>query len=148
MDDYLNQLPELPIGGSDSSMGSLTFFRTGLNPLLRYTMIGIIEKTNAAEKLKDEGKLDEAVVILHEILAEEPHHVLTHLTLGRIYTLQGKFDQAVEHGRKACELEPMEAFNYTALSVTYQRVFAGTGEHKYIQMAEDAMAESRRIESL
>ncbi len=111
-------------------------------------MSGIIEKTNAAEKLKDEGKLDEAVVILHDILTEEPNHVLTHLTLGRIFTLQGKFDKAVEHGRKACELEPLEAFNYTALSVTYQRVFAGTGEHKYIQLAEDAMAESRRIESL
>jgi len=111
-------------------------------------MSGIIEKTNAAEKLKDEGKLDEAVVILNDILTEEPKHVLTHLTLGRIYTLQGKFDEAVEHGRKACELEPLEAFNYTALSVTYQRVFAGTGEHKYIQLAEDAMAESRRIESL
>lgn len=111
-------------------------------------MSGIIEKTNAAEKLKDEGKLDEAVAILNDILSEEPNHVLTHLTLGRIYTLQGKFDKAVEHGCKACELEPLEAFNYTALSVTYQRVFAGTGEHKYIQLAEDAMAESRRIESL
>lgn len=111
-------------------------------------MSGIIEKTNAAEKLKDEGKLDEAVAILNEILSEEPNHVLTHLTLGRIFTLQGKFDQAVEHGRKACELEPLEAFNFTALSVTYQRVFAGTGDHKFIQLAEDAMAESRRIESL
>ena len=108
----------------------------------------IIQKTNAAEKLKDEGKLDEAVALLQEILAAEPGHVLTHLTLGRIYTLQGKYDQAVEHGRKACELEPNDAFNYTALSVTYQRVFAGTQDHKYIQMAEDAMAESRRLESL
>jgi tetratricopeptide (TPR) repeat protein len=108
----------------------------------------IVEKTNAAEKLKDEGKLDEAVVLLNEILAEEPNHVLTHLTLGRIYTLQGKFELAVEHGRKACDLEPQDAFNFTALSVTYQRVFAGTGDHRYIQMAEDAMAESRRLESL
>lgn len=111
-------------------------------------MSGIIEKTNAAEKLKDEGKLDEAVALLNEILAADPDHVLTHLTLGRIFTLQGKYEQAVSHGQKACELEPNEAFNFTALSVTYQRVFAGTGEHKYIQLAEDAMAESRRLESL
>ncbi len=111
-------------------------------------MTSIIEKTNAAEKLKDEGKLDEAVTLLEEILAEDPGHVLTHLTLGRIFTLQGKFEQAVEHGRKACELEPNEAFNFTALSVTYQRVFAGTQDHRYIQLAEDAMAESRRLESL
>jgi tetratricopeptide (TPR) repeat protein len=108
----------------------------------------IVEKTNAAEKLKDEGKLDEAIALLQEILEEEPGHVLTHLTLGRIFTLQGKFEDAVKHGQKACELEPKEAFNFTALSVTYQRVFAGTQDHKYIQLAEDAMAESRRLESL
>ncbi len=106
------------------------------------------QKYNAAEKLKDQGKLDEAADLLNEILGEEPAHVLTHLTLGRIYTLQGKYEQAVEHGKKACELEPKEPFNFTALSVTYQRVFAGTQDHKYIQMAEDAMAESRRLEAM
>lgn len=111
-------------------------------------MSTITEKYNAAEKLKDEGKYDEAVAIFTEIIAEDPNHVLTHLTLGRVYTLTGKYELAVEHGRKACELEPKEPFNYTALSVTYQRVYAGTQDTQYIQMAEDAMAESRRLESL
>ncbi len=111
-------------------------------------MSEIVEKYNAAEKLKDEGKYDEAVVLLNEILAVEPEHTLTHLTLGRIYTLQQKFDLAVEHSQKACELEPNEPFNFTALSVTLQRVYAGTGDQSYIQKAEDAMAESRRLESL
>ena len=81
-------------------------------------------------------------------MQEDANHVLTHLTLGRIYTLQGKFEQAVEHGRRACELEPTDPFNFTALSVTYQRTFAGTRDQRYIQLAEDAMAESRRLESL
>ena len=111
-------------------------------------MTETIQKYNAAEKLKDEGKLEEAAKLLNEILSEDPKHVLTHLTLGRIYTLQGNFEQAVSHGQQACQLEPNEPFNFTALSVTYQRVFAGTQEHKYIQMAEDAMAESRRLEAM
>ncbi len=111
-------------------------------------MSEITQKYNEAEKLKDEGKHEEAVQLLQQVLAEDPDHVLTHLTLGRIYTLQGKFPEAVEHGQKACTLEPNEPFNYTALSVTYQRVFAGTQDQKYIQLAEDAMAESRRLESL
>jgi tetratricopeptide (TPR) repeat protein len=106
------------------------------------------EKYNQAEKLKDEGKYDEAVHLLQEILEEDPNHVLTHLTLGRIHTLTGKYDLAVQHGQKACELEPDEPFNFTALSVTFQRVFAGTNDQRYIQLAEDAMAESRRLESL
>lgn len=111
-------------------------------------MSTITERYNAAEKLKDENKFDEAVELLKGIVEEEPNHVLTHLTLCRIYTLQQKFDVAIEHGQKAIELEPNEPFNYTALSVTYQKVWAGTNEQKYIQMAEDAMAESRRLESL
>ncbi|MCA9130718.1 MAG: tetratricopeptide repeat protein [Planctomycetales bacterium] len=111
-------------------------------------MTDITAKYNEAEKLKDAGKYDEAVDLLKEILQESPSHVLTHLTLGRIYTLQQKFDAAVEHGQKACELEPADPFNFTAMSVTYQRVFAGTQDHKYIQLAEEAMAESRRLESL
>lgn len=111
-------------------------------------MSDISTKYNEAEKLKDEGKLDEAVALLSEIIAEDASHILTHLTLGRIYTLQGKFELAVEHGKKACELEPNDPFNYTAMSVTFQRVFAGTNDPQYIQLAEDAMAESRRLESL
>ena len=111
-------------------------------------MSTITERYNTAEKLKDEGKYEEALEIFNGIIAEEPDHVLTHLTLGRIYTVTGKYEQAVEHGRKACELEPNEPFNFTALSVTYQRVYAGTQDTQYIQMAEDAMAESRRLESL
>ena len=31
------------------------------------------------------------------------------------------------------------------MSVTYQRAFAGTGERKYIQLAEDAMAHARSM---
>lgn len=112
------------------------------------TMTETMQKYNVAEKLKDEGKLDEAALMLNEILAEDPSHVLTHLTLGRIYTVQGKYDQAITHSQQACQLEPKEPFNFTALSVTYQRAFAGTQEHKYIQLAEDAMAESQRLEAM
>jgi tetratricopeptide (TPR) repeat protein len=108
----------------------------------------ITERCNAAEKLKDEGKIEEAIAAFESILSDDPNHVLSHLTLCRIFTLEGNFERAIEHGRKACELEPSEPFNFTALSLTYQRTFAGTQDHKYIQMAEDAMAESRRLESL
>jgi len=110
-------------------------------------MSEIVQKYNAAEKLKDAGKNEEAVALLEQILQEDPNHVLTHLTLGRIFTLQGKYEQAISHGLKACELEPQEPFNFTAISVTYQRVFAGTQERRYIQLAEDAMAHAHRLQS-
>lgn len=111
-------------------------------------MSELVQKYNQAEKLKDEGKYDEATKLLDEILSEDGAHVLSHLTLGRIYTLTQNFDKAIEHGQKACELEPKEAFNYTALSVTFQRAWAGTQDEKFIQLAEDAMAEAKRLEMM
>ncbi len=62
--------------------------------------------------------------------------------------LTQNFDKAISHGQRACELEPSDPFNFTALSVTFQRAWAGTQEQKYIQMAEDAMAESKRLEMM
>jgi tetratricopeptide (TPR) repeat protein len=100
---------------------------------------------NQAEKLKDDGKNDQAIDILKRIVEQDPAHVLSHLMLCRIYTLTGKYEQAIAHGQKACELEPRDAFNFSALSITYQRAFAGTGDRRYIQLAEDAMAQSRMV---
>lgn len=108
-------------------------------------MTDVTTRYNEAEKLKDAGQLNEAVPILLSILEDDPAHVLSHLTLARIFTLLGKHAEAIEHGRVACELEPTEAFNFTAMSVTYQRAFAGTGDHRYIQLAEEAMARAHAL---
>lgn len=98
-----------------------------------------------AEKLKDNGNSVEAIEVLRKILEIDPQHVLSHMTLARLYTLSGQHDLAIQHGVKACELEPADAFNFSALSITYQRAYAGTGDRKYIQLAEDAMAYARTL---
>ena len=111
-------------------------------------MPSITDRFNEAEKLKDSGKTQEAVAALEGILVDDPNHVLSHLTLCRLHTLAKNFELAIQHGKRACELEPSQPFNFTALSLTYQRTFAGTQDTSYIRLAEDAMAESRRLESL
>ncbi len=108
-------------------------------------MSDLVARYNEAEKLKDAGQYPESIAILEEILVEDPAHVLSHLTLARLFTQTGVHDRAIEHAVKACELEPNDAFNFSALSITYQRAFAGTGERKYIQLAEDAMAHARNL---
>ena len=106
----------------------------------------IFERYNEAEQLKDQGKTDEAVAILEDILKQDSQHVLSHLTLARIFTQTGRHADAIIHGQKACEIEPTDAFNFTALSVTYQKAWAGTGDKQFIAMAEDAMAHARSLE--
>lgn len=108
-------------------------------------MTDLVALYNQAEQLKDSGRTDEAVKILEEILQIDPGHVLSHLTLARIFTQTGRHADAVVHGLKACELEPNDPFNYTALSVTYQRAWAGTGDRQFIMLAEEAMAQARMM---
>ncbi len=101
---------------------------------------------NEAEKLKDEGKLQEAVDKLTALLADHPEHVLSHLALAVLYGRLGQHDKAVEHGERACQVDPTDAFNFTALSVTYQRAWQGTQNPEFIQRAEDAMARAHSLE--
>ncbi len=91
-----------------------------------------------AIKLKDAGKLDEAVAKLRQNLAADPNHILTHSALAVVLQRLGQIDGAIEHAKKVTELEPNDPFSFTQLSVIYQRC----GK---IMEAEDAMARSRTM---
>ncbi len=97
------------------------------------------ELYSEADKLKDSGDLEAAAAKLNELLAQDPNYALAHSALAVIYTRLRQHDEAIQHALKTCELEPKDAFSFTALSVTYQR--AGR-----IPEAEDAMARARMIQ--
>jgi tetratricopeptide (TPR) repeat protein len=99
-----------------------------------------------AEKLKDAGDYEPAIAKLNELLAEDESHTLAHMALAVLYGKVGQHEEAVKHGQRACELEPEDPFSFTAMSVTYQRAFAGTQNHQYIQLAEDAMARAHSLQ--
>jgi Flp pilus assembly protein TadD len=92
-----------------------------------------------ADRLKDNGQLEEAAAKLHEALTLDPDYALAHSALAIIYTRLKRHDEAIKHGLKVCELEPNDSFSFTAMSVTYQR--AGK-----IYEAEEAMARARMIQ--
>jgi tetratricopeptide (TPR) repeat protein len=100
-----------------------------------------------ADRLKDAGQFDEAAVKLNESIAADPNYALAHSALAVVLQKLGRHEEAIQHAQKACELEPDDPFSYTALSVTYQRAFAGTNNMQYIRMAEDAMEHSRILQS-
>src|SRR6185369_16969548 len=97
------------------------------------------ELYDEAERLKDAGKLEEAADKLSQLTEQDPAYVLGHTALAMLCTKLRRFDDAVRHALKACELEPNDAFNFTALSVTFQR--AGK-----IPEAEEAMARARMLQ--
>jgi Flp pilus assembly protein TadD len=93
-----------------------------------------------AERLKDEGKLEEAVALLEQLTQQDASYALAHSALAVLYGKLKRHDEAIRHGIKVCELEPDEPFSFTAMSVTYQR--AGR-----IPEAEDAMARARLLQA-
>ena len=109
-------------------------------------MTDIMALYDEAEKLKDEGKIEETIQKLSQVLEIDPGHVLSHLALAVAYGRVGQHEKAIEHGEKACELEPSDPFNFTAMSVTYQRAWAGTQQQAYIAKAEEAMAKAHMLE--
>ena len=97
------------------------------------------ELYDEAISLKDAGKLDEAVAKLEELLRNDASYALAHSALAVLFTKLKRHDEAIAHAQRVCELEPKDAFSFTALSVTLQR--AGK-----IPEAEDAMARARMIQ--
>jgi tetratricopeptide (TPR) repeat protein len=100
-----------------------------------------------ADKLKDAGKLEEAAGKLNEALEADANYALAHAALAVVLQRLGRHEEAIQHAQRVCELESDDPFSFTALSVTYQRAFAGTNNMQYIRMAEDAMEQSRILQS-
>ena len=107
----------------------------------------IDELYDEADRLKNEGKLEEAIARLQELLGQDDAYALSHSALGVLYGKIGKHEEAVKHAQRVCELEPNDPFSFTALSVILQRAFAGTNDSQFIQLAEDAMARSQMLQA-
>ncbi len=97
------------------------------------------------ERLKGDGKLEEAVAKFNEALAQEPNYALAHFALAVVHGKLNQHQQAVEHAEKAVQLEPREAFSYSALSVTYHRAFEATRDMRYVELAEQAKTRAHEM---
>ena len=99
-----------------------------------------------AEQLKSEGSYEACISKLDTLIEQDSNYVLAHLALAVVHGKLGQHEQAVRHGQRACELDSQDPFTFTALSVTFQRAFAGTQNQEFIQLAEDAMAQAHSLQ--
>ncbi len=102
-------------------------------------MLQLIELYKQADALKESGNLEGAITKLDELLEQDETYALAHSALAVYCGKVARHDKAVAHAERVCELEPDAAFNFTALSVVYQRAYAGTQNQDYISMARSQM---------
>jgi Flp pilus assembly protein TadD len=86
-----------------------------------HTMPSVDQRYDEAIVLQQAGKLEEAVGQLEGILVEYPDYALAHAALGAFYGKLGRLDEAVEHSRRVCELEPDDPFSFMAMSMICQK---------------------------
>ncbi len=102
---------------------------------------------NQGDQLKGSGDFEAAVEKFKEGLAVDESHALSHLALAMTLVKLNRFDEAVAHGERACELEPNDPLTFTAMSVTYQRALAASGEMRFMKMAEDARDRANALQA-
>jgi Tfp pilus assembly protein PilF len=79
------------------------------------------ELYDLAVELRDQGDKPGAAAKLEEALTHDPSFAIGHAMLAKLYVDLAESDKAIAHAKKVVELEPDDAFSYTALSVIYQR---------------------------
>ncbi|MGI8978275.1 MAG: tetratricopeptide repeat protein [Pirellulaceae bacterium] len=99
-----------------------------------------------AETLKRAGKKEEAIAKFEDVLKEDEGNVLAHMTLALLLVKSGRHADAIRHSERACELEPTEVFNYTALSDTFQKAFEATQDRTFIYKAEEAKSKAHELQ--
>ena len=84
-------------------------------------MASVEQKYDEAIELKEAGKSEEALGKLEALVDEAPDYALAHAGLSVFYSKMDRHDEAVEHARKVCELDPDDPFSFMAMSLICQK---------------------------
>ena len=97
------------------------------------------ERYDEAIALKETGDLEGAASRLEDLLKTDANYALAHSALSVIYGKLERYDEAVSHAQKVCQLEPDDSFSFVALSLICQK--AGL-----LREAEMASTQAQQLE--
>lgn len=85
--------------------------------------------------LKDIGKFDEAIEILHKGLAEDEERPDIHNTLGVCFFKTREYEKAIKHFQRAVDLNPASGIDYANLGVNYHKLGNTTLAAEFLTLA-------------
>lgn len=117
---------------------------TGTKQPVPLKMIQILEKMNLADRMANEGQLEEAVGMLDEVLKADPENMEAHLHLAQVLREQVKYDDAIRHFKKAASYKPDEVEVHNGLGNIYKSMGRAEEAFKEFELAyaltpDDAM---------
>ena len=98
-------------------------------------MASVEQEYDEAIKLKEAGKLEDAVGKLEALVDQAPDYALAHAGLSVFYSKLDRHDDAIEHAQKVCELEPEDPFSYMSMSMVCQKAGRTTEAEQALNQA-------------
>lgn len=92
---------------------------------------------------QQKGDLDGAIAQLQSLLAQDANHALAHAALSVFLSKQEKYDEAMQHGQRVCDLEPEDPFSFVALSLICQKAGRIMEAEQALMMARQAQAAAK-----
>jgi Flp pilus assembly protein TadD len=96
------------------------------------------ERYDQAIALQQAGQMDEAITALQALVTDDPDYALAHSALAVFHSRLEQHELAIEHARKACELESDDPFSYVALSLLCQKAGQIPEAERALMMARQA----------
>jgi tetratricopeptide (TPR) repeat protein len=98
------------------------------------------EYFDRAFKLQNDGKLENAIIAYRASIRIFPTP-LAHISLGLVYSIQGKYDLAIEECKKAIELDPNSGDAYNDLGTYMVKIGREEGAIYWFNKAIEVVSE-------
>ena len=84
--------------------------------------IVIFNELSRAKEMSLEGKVDEAIGIIKNIIADDPEIIDAYFTLGNIYFKEGNYKEAIANFQESLERRPDDSFAIINIANAYRRM--------------------------
>ncbi len=107
-------------------------------------MPSVEERYDEAVALTEAGNLDGAVAKLESLVNDEPDYALAHAGLSVYFSKLDRHDEAVNHAKRVCELEPDDPFSFMSMSLICQKAGRIAEAEQALTQAMEKQLSARR----
>ncbi len=90
-----------------------------------------------------QSRVDDAVGLFQQVIAEQPNHANAHYELGKILLDRGQVKEAVEHLQIAARLSPQTDYMHYQLQAAYRKAQLDADADRELEIYKELKAKQR-----